>query len=610
MFTKWLSASSLPEASSLWYSGIDQGEQIVESSSSAVFSRSFKEAFVERLAVAVGEYEANRIRKKEEGEAEDQKLAAIVGAPFSVVVAGAAGLGKSTLINSVFDVNVAEAGGGRPVTAAATAFNDPTGFARIIDTQGFCPTFRPDDLISFITSAASPESTLPHFDMVWYFIDRIHEDDAKVLSALLQQQVPFLVIISKCDAKDQGEINTIRSQIHAILSPPQPQQQQQESNHEDAAIDTLIHSLELDSAIRGWDIVELRNPPQTTSGLKCDSCGSVKANLLPLSHPSNTKRWKAWYCATPTCPFSQDLYLKIQDVRSLRDSLSHLSGSLTALLNNIPTRRFLLARLQTDNSTHLTQIAIKIVTTATLTAAGIGAAPIPFADMPFLLATQTTMILSICRVFGIPALLDPMLYLSILAASPFPFLGILCAGAVKTIPGVGSIAAGVIEAPIAGGMTLAMGVAVIQTCVQIYKTRLEGGGQKTHEFRFDASVQKRVQGSLKGTVDWVKKAVMGGGFTEKAVGEHIRKAVGGKGKANRGEEEGVEVPMLEFDKGGVEVEEEEATTPLSPVVDVNVEAIAAQMKERNVQPEQVVQVLLANKKDGESGVDKEKGDVK
>ncbi|KAI9336793.1 hypothetical protein BDR26DRAFT_864620 [Obelidium mucronatum] len=586
---QWLSTSSLSSqpnnsSDSDWFSAIDSSEQIVETSNSSVFSRGFKAQFVEQLAVCVEDFKLKT--NKDSAAAEDSKIAQIVGAPLGVVIAGHAGLGKSSLVNAVFKVNVAEAGGGRPVTAVATAYNDPTGFARIIDTPGFNPAFKAEDFVRFVSADQNVDATLPHFDMVWYFVDRIHEDDEIVLAALLKQQIPFLVIISKCDAKDEVEIYSIRSQIHSILTPADSIPTTHLPLHQgDSAIDSLIHSLELDSAIRGWDIVELRNPPQSTSGMKCPVCGSVQAILRPLDC------WNVWYCQTSNCTFSKELHLKIQDIRSLRDSLSHLTGSLTALLTNIPHRRFRLAHLQTDNSTHLTQIAIKIVATATLTAAGIGAAPIPFADMPFLLATQTTMILSVCRVFEIPALLDPMLYLSILAASPFPFLGILCAGAVKTIPGVGSVAAGVIEAPIAGGMTLAMGIAVLQTCVGIYKSRLEerfplGDAGATQdrltapkEFKFDANVQKKVQGNLKGTVEWVKKAAMG------AVGEHIRMAVVVDNGRDR--KSVAEVPMLEFDRGGALETDDEIEADV-----VDVEALAQRVKERNVQPEEVVQALL------------------
>ncbi|ORY46559.1 hypothetical protein BCR33DRAFT_131072 [Rhizoclosmatium globosum] len=51
---------------------------------------------------------------------------------------------------------------------------------------------------------------------------------------------------------------------------------------------------------------------------------------------------------------------------------SHYAFQLSnALLNNIPTRRFQIAKLLTDQSSHLTSMSIPIVTAATLAAAGI-----------------------------------------------------------------------------------------------------------------------------------------------------------------------------------------------------------------------------------------------
>ncbi|KAJ3071335.1 hypothetical protein HDU99_002452 [Rhizoclosmatium hyalinum] len=325
-----------------WLSTIESTEHIIEGANAnanaeSVFSRQFKERFVLKLAEAVAVFEAQRAAKKTAEEAEDAKLAEIVGAPLAVVVAGAAGLGKSSLINAVFAVDVAEKGAGVPVTATATAFVDPTGFVKVIDTQGFTRSpsknsnFKGEDLVHFVNEAITPNPSkpLPHVDMLWYFVDRIEDEDVKVLKSLVEKQVPFLVVIAKCDAKDLAEIETIRRQIHSVLS---PQKSVNENSIEgDATIDNLIHSLELDAAIRGWDIVELRNPPNTTSGLKCMGCGSAKAVLRPLAPPNSNLN--AWYCINQECIFSKDLYLKMEDTRSLKDSLTMLSSSVNALLN-------------------------------------------------------------------------------------------------------------------------------------------------------------------------------------------------------------------------------------------------------------------------------------
>ncbi|ORY46560.1 hypothetical protein BCR33DRAFT_736720 [Rhizoclosmatium globosum] len=201
-------------ATTPWLSTIESTEHIIEgananANSGSVFSRQFKDRFVLKLAEAVAVFEAQRAAKKTAEEAEDAKLAEIVGAPLAVVVAGAAGLGKSSLINAVFAVDVAEKGAGVPVTATATAFVDPTGFVKVIDTQGFTRSpsknsnFKGEDLVHFVNEAITPNPSkpLPHVDMLWYFVDRIEDEDVKVLQSLVEKQVPFLVLLRNVTRK-------------------------------------------------------------------------------------------------------------------------------------------------------------------------------------------------------------------------------------------------------------------------------------------------------------------------------------------------------------------------------------------------------------------------
>ncbi|KAJ3116203.1 hypothetical protein HK100_001132, partial [Physocladia obscura] len=570
------------QTASAFLAQIDATEEIVEAGDSPpVFTHAFKAAFVEQLAAAVSDADPESDRRSEQDSipaensnsntvhikkvqsadtaieltkqraAVDANLARIVGAPFTVLVAGlflsavqfriaenilgGAGLGKSALVNAVLGVSVSNVNHmvAQRAVSSASSFLDPAGWARVIDSAGFARSsnslFSSDHLLQFMDLATSADgaSHLLHIDMIWYLVDHIQPDDVSVMKALLQKQIPFLVIIAKCDSKSASEIYSIRSQVHALLSP------QLDSDDATAnAIDTIIHNLDLDAPVRGWDVVEFSNPP-VDSYPKCQECGSVSV----LADLADTGK-KAWFCSKDGCLFSAQYYLKIQDTRSLKDSLSFLSGAINSLLGNIPTRRLQIAKLL--DATPKKKAAIRIVTAATLAAAGIGAAPIPFADTPLLLATQYTMILAICRVFGVRALglNDSRFYVSLLAASPFPFLGILAAGAAKAIPGVGSVGAAIVEAPIAGGLTMAMGVAVIQTCVQLHKARIEGRSGGDMEFLFDQDVQKLVQATFKNTAAWIRRAVTKrDGFSERAVGDYISHIVDGS----------EEVPVLTFD---------------------------------------------------------------
>lgn len=104
------------------------------------------------------------------------------------------------------------------------------------------------------------------------------------------------------------------------------------------------------------------------------------------------------------------------------------------------------------------------VATATIAAAGEGAAPIPFSDCALLIPTQLTMIASITAIFGFDvnkSILTAFLS-STLGAGGATLLGkTIVSNLVKLIPGAGTIVGGAISASTAGIITAALGEAYI-----------------------------------------------------------------------------------------------------------------------------------------------------
>lgn len=104
------------------------------------------------------------------------------------------------------------------------------------------------------------------------------------------------------------------------------------------------------------------------------------------------------------------------------------------------------------------------VATATVAAAGEGAAPIPFSDCALLIPTQLGMITSITVIFGFDvnkSILTAFLS-STLGAGGATLLGkTIVSDLLKFIPGAGTIAGGVISAGTAGVITAALGEAYI-----------------------------------------------------------------------------------------------------------------------------------------------------
>ncbi|KAI8617565.1 hypothetical protein BC830DRAFT_1079801 [Chytriomyces sp. MP71] len=490
------------------------------------------------------------------------------------MVAGEAGLGKSTLVNHVFGIDIAATGAGEPVTSTNKAYTDPGGFIRVIDTVGFVrsvdgaanhPKFNGSDLVRYIELSTEAEKIkMPHVDMVWFFIERIQPEDVFVFKQLIAKKVPFLIIIAKADAKSPDAVATIRLQLHSLLGTSSP--------HDPPSMD-------MDPSLRGWDTVEMRNPPLV--GPPCHECGS-NTILRPWK---GSKR--AWYCSKEGCDFS-DQYVGFEDTRSLTDSLKSLSATTQSLLKDVPGRRFQVAQLIDVEPKK--RLATQIVAIATLAAAGIGATPIPFADMPLLLATQYTMIISICKVFGLKATVinDLMLYVAIIAASPFPFLGILAANALRAlVPVAGALGAAAIEAPVAGGLTLAMGLAVIRSCSNLLKARLKGGtlAPGRPEFKLDNEIQRAVADSLRETAAWIKGALLNGKLTRENLVKHIEDTLS----------EGVQSTAV-----SIHFADEESLPPSEwgdkedPIPPVDVQLVTRQIETRDLHQEDVDNVWLSN----------------
>jgi uncharacterized protein (DUF697 family) len=97
------------------------------------------------------------------------------------------------------------------------------------------------------------------------------------------------------------------------------------------------------------------------------------------------------------------------------------------------------------------------------TAAAAGATPIPFSDVSILVPLQAAMIIGITAVFGFQVERSVIMALigTFATASGASVIGLGLATALKFIPGVGTIAGGVINASVAASVTTAFGEAYI-----------------------------------------------------------------------------------------------------------------------------------------------------
>lgn len=141
------------------------------------------------------------------------------------------------------------------------------------------------------------------------------------------------------------------------------------------------------------------------------------------------------------------------------------------------------------------------IATATLAAAGEGAASIPFSDCALLIPTQLGMIASITVIFGFDvnkSILTAFLS-STLGSGGATLLGkTVVSNLVKLIPGVGTIAGGAISAATAGVLTAALGEAYIGIMTLVFNGEMSiddlgtkrGKDQMTALFKYELKKQR------------------------------------------------------------------------------------------------------------------------
>jgi len=139
--------------------------------------------------------------------------------PVNVLIAGRTGVGKSTLINSVFQGQLATTGQGKPVTQNTREITKGDIPLSIFDTRGlemadFDATMRA--LRTFISDRSKESDARKHIHVGWVCIAedlRRVERAEEELTKMLAEFMPVIVVITKARA-DQNFRATVQSLLH------------------------------------------------------------------------------------------------------------------------------------------------------------------------------------------------------------------------------------------------------------------------------------------------------------------------------------------------------------------------------------------------------------
>ena len=136
----------------------------------------------------------------------------------NVLIAGRTGVGKSTLINEVFQGRLAATGQGEPVTTETRRYTKKGIPLAIYDTRGLeLKEYRQiiEELVEFVESKAKDEDFMQHIHVAWVSVSedgRRVEEAEKELHRRLAASMPVLGVITKARF-DRG----FRAEVQRLL---------------------------------------------------------------------------------------------------------------------------------------------------------------------------------------------------------------------------------------------------------------------------------------------------------------------------------------------------------------------------------------------------------
>lgn len=136
----------------------------------------------------------------------------------NVLIAGRSGVGKSTLINSVFGDNLATTGQGRPITSDTRAYTKEGFPLTIFDTRGLemeAYDQTREELQAFLRQRAASGESKEHIHIAWVCVSedsRRVEDAESDLVTMLANHMPVIGVVTKARS-DKG----FRAEVQKLM---------------------------------------------------------------------------------------------------------------------------------------------------------------------------------------------------------------------------------------------------------------------------------------------------------------------------------------------------------------------------------------------------------
>lgn len=332
---------------------------------------------------------------------------------LNIIIMGKTGVGKSTLINTIFQEELAPTGQGQPITQEMSVYIKADFPLRVYDTKGLelgeqAQKEVKEEIFTTIKEQNSLKDISQSIHCIWYCInanaDRLEEEELEWLKIFTDESkttnIPVILILTKAVSTKQTTkfINWIKDQALSVAD--------------------VVPILAVDTEI------------------------------------------------------DEDLVKKSYGFHNLFETMETILPEKIVITYLNTQKNELKARKKK---------AIAVVNSTAGIAAAQGAIPIPFADAVLLIPTQVGMLASITVIFGLK--LDEgiitTLVSSLLGCSGATLAGKGVANCLKAIPGVGTVAGGLLSGGTAFGITNALGRAYIKLMEMIVEGKISTSDLQT-----------------------------------------------------------------------------------------------------------------------------------